>query len=197
MQLRDEIQPGVGDALIVIDVQNDFLPGGALAVSRGEEVVPTLNAAIATFERRKLPLVASRDWHPADHCSFRPQGGPWPPHCVAGTAGAEFAPALRVPASAIIVSKGVTADDDSYSDFAGTDLDKRLRKAGVRRLFVGGLATDYCVRHTVLDARRAGYDVVLLVDAIRAVDVHPGDGDKAIAEMRKAGAVAVEWKQTA
>lgn len=195
--MAGKITPTADDALIVIDVQNDFLSGGALAVSRGEEVVPMLNAAIATFERRKLPLVASRDWHPADHCSFRPQGGPWPPHCVAGTAGAEFAPALRVPASAIIVSKGVTADDDSYSDFAGTDLDKRLRKAGVRRLFVGGLATDYCVRHTVLDARRAGYDVVLLVDAIRAVDVHPGDGDKAIAEMRKAGAVAVEWKQTA
>jgi len=197
MPSRGDVQPGPGDALVIVDLQNDFLPDGALAVPRGDEVVPTLNAAIAIFEQRKLPLIASRDWHPPNHCSFRAQGGPWPPHCVAGTSGARFAPDLRLPSTAILISKDVTPEADTYSAFGRTDLDTRLREAGVTRLFVGGLATDYCVRNTVLDARRAGYAVVLLLDGIRAVDVHPGDGDRAIADMLQAGAVAVEWAQVA
>lgn len=186
------VKPRPGDALIVVDVQNDFLPGGSLAVPGGDLVVPVLNAVIAEFARLSLPIYATRDWHPADHCSFKAQGGPWPPHCVAGTLGAEFAPGLTLPPSAHIISKATTAEKDAYSGFAGTELDRLLREAGVKRLLVGGLATDYCVLSTVRDGRRGGYDLVLLLDAIRAVDVHPGDGDKAIAEMRQLGAVAAE-----
>jgi len=197
MTSRDDLTPRAGDALVVVDVQNDFLPGGALPVPRGDDVVPPLNAVMAVFEERTLPIIASRDWHPANHCSFRDRGGPWPPHCIAGTRGASFAPELRLPATADVISKAVTPDSDAYSAFAGTDLDGRLRRAGVTRLFVGGLATDYCVLNTVLDARRAGYHVVLLLDAVRSVDVHPGDGDTAIAEMRQAGAVATAWMQAA
>ncbi len=183
-----------GDALIIVDVQNDFLPGGGLAVPDGDAVVPVLNAVIGEFERRGLPIFATRDWHPANHCSFRAQGGPWPPHCVAESSGAAFAPALRLPVAATIVSKATTADKDAYSGFSGTELDRLLRAAGVRRVFVGGLATDYCVLNTVRDARACGYDVVLLLGAIRAVDVNPGDGNRAIAEMKQLGAEAMAWQ---
>jgi nicotinamidase/pyrazinamidase len=187
------LRPRIGDALVVVDVQNDFLPGGSLAVPGGDQVVPVLNAAITEFARQGLPIFATRDWHPADHCSFTTRGGSWPPHCVAGTPGAAFAPGLKLPPAARIVSKATTAEKDAYSGFAGTELDRLLREAGVQRLLVGGLATDYCVLNTVRDARGAGYAVVLLLNAIRAVDVHPADGDKAIAEMRYLGAIAAEW----
>lgn len=179
-----------GDALIVVDVQRDFLPGGSLAVAGGDAVIAPLNGWLSRFAAAGRPLFATRDWHPPDHCSFRAQGGPWPPHCVAGTAGAEFPAALQLPAAARIVSKAMTRDRDAYSGFAGTDLDAQLRVAGVRRVFVGGLATDYCVLNTVLDARRLGYAVVLLSDAVRAVDVAPGDGERAVAAMLAAGATA-------
>ena len=186
-------RPRADDALVIVDVQNDFLPGGSLAVPGGDEVVPILNAAIAEFARQGLPIYATRDWHPADHCSFKNQGGPWPPHCVAGTPGAAFAPGLQLPAAAHIISKATTAGRDAYSGLAGTELDRLLREAGIARIVIGGLATDYCVLNTVRDARRAGYQVVLLLNAIRAVDLHPGDGDKAIAEMRQLGASAAQW----
>lgn len=183
------LQPG--DALVIVDVQNDFLPGGSLAVPQGDEVVAPLNALIARCTRLRLPIVATRDWHPPEHCSFRERGGPWPPHCVAATPGAAFAPALALPESATIVSKAVTAEVDAYSGFGGTDLHDRLQAAGVRRLLVGGLATDYCVLNTVRDGLTHGYDVVLLTDAIRAVDVTPGDGRRAIDEMTRLGACAI------
>lgn len=180
-----------GDALILVDVQNDFLPGGSLAVPCGDEVVPPLNRLMDRFARRGLPVIATRDWHPGDHCSFRERGGPWPSHCVAGTPGAAFAASLSLPDSVTIVSKAITADLDAYSGFGGTDLNELLRKAGIRRLFIGGLATDYCVLNTVKDALANGYAVMLLTDAIRAVDVQPGDGARAIAEMTQLGATPI------
>ncbi|WP_137893137.1 nicotinamidase [Ramlibacter sp. 2FC] len=179
-----------GDALIVVDVQRDFLPGGALAVAEGDQVVPVLNHYIARFEQADLPTVFTRDWHPRDHCSFRAQGGPWPPHCVADSAGAAFAPGLALPPSGHLVSKATTAEADVYSGFQGTGLADWLRERGCRRLFVGGLATDYCVRETVRDALAAGFAVVLLRDAVRAVEVQPGDGARAEQAMREAGAAS-------
>lgn len=188
MSVAGRIEVGPGDALIIVDVQNDFLPGGRLAVPAGDAVLAPLNVCIRRFAAARLPVVASRDWHPADHCSFKARGGPWPPHCVAGTLGAAFAAGLALPHEAWIVSKAMTEEADAYSAFAGTGLDARLRDAAVGRLVVGGLATDYCVLNTVLDALRLGYAVVVLEDAIRAANVAPGDGDAALARMRSAGA---------
>ena len=185
---HDKVVPGPGDALIVVDVQNDFLPGGSLAVPEGDAVVPALNHYFAAFAAKGLPIFATRDWHPLNHCSFKARGGPWPPHCVAGTRGAMFPSALQMPGTATIVSKATTADQDAYSGFEGTDLDTRLRAGKVQRVFVGGLATDYCVLNTVRDAVKLGYEVVLLTDSIRAVNVSPDDGRKAEAEMRFLGA---------
>ena len=180
-----------GDGLIVVDVQNDFLPGGSLAVAGGDEVVAPLNAYLAAFARAGLPIFATRDWHPPDHCSFRTRGGPWPPHCVAGSAGARFAPGLALPPSTVVVSKDTLPEQDTYSGFQGGDLDARLREVGVRRVFAGGLATDYCVFHTVKDALARGYAAVLLTDAIRAVNVRPDDGSKAETELLRLGAVPI------
>lgn len=178
--------PDKTDALLIVDVQRDFLPGGALAVPDGDAVVPPLAACAQEFARRGLPVVASRDWHPQEHCSFRQQGGPWPPHCVAGTPGAELDPGLRLPDAARVLDKATTAEKDAYSAFDGTDLADWLAERGVKRLFVGGLATDYCVLQSALDARRLGYDVVLLTDAVRAID--PADGEQAVETLRAEGA---------
>ncbi len=187
-----------GDALVVVDVQNDFLPGGSLAVPRGDDVIPALNRYLAAFVRRELPIFATRDWHPPNHCSFQPYGGPWPPHCVAGSDGAAFAAALDLPASSTLITlKGTQPEKDAYSAFDGTDLDARLRGQGVARLFVGGLATDYCVLYTVKDGLKAGYTVILLQDAVRAVNVRPGDGKRAEAEMIRGGAMPIRWEMLA
>lgn len=193
--MPDSIALREGDALIVVDVQNDFLPGGALAVSEGNDVVPVMNRYAESFAKRGLTVVATRDWHPETHCSFNDHGGPWPRHCVAGSEGAAFSPALRLPEKAKVISKATRTDRDAYSGFEGTELDEWLAKRNVKRLFVGGLATDYCVLNTVRDGLRAGYEVMLLTDGIRAVDVHPGDGEKAIAQMLKSGAQAVGYDQ--
>jgi len=182
---------GPGDALVVTDVQRDFLPGGALGVAHGDEVIAPLNRCLAEWEARGLFVVLTRDWHPPDHCSFRAQGGPWPPHCVAGTEGAAFDPRLAAPASAAVVSKATARDREAYSAFEGTDLEARLRAAGVRRLFVGGLATEYCVLETVRDARARGFGVVVLRDAIRPIEARPGDGRRAEEEMARLGATLV------
>ena len=186
--------PGLksGDALLIIDVQADFLPGGSLAVPNGDAVIGPLNDWIARFSEMGLPIFATLDWHPPDHCSFRGQGGAWPAHCVAGTPGARFGDGLALPAHVLGIGKATRRDVDAYSGFVGTELHAELQRAGVRRLFVGGLATDYCVLESVLDALRLGYEVVLLCTTIRAVDVRPGDGQRAIAAMVAAGAVAVE-----
>lgn len=174
------------DALIVVDVQRDFCPGGALAVPHGDDVVPVINRLLGLTD---WLTVATRDWHPADHCSFTAQGGIWPPHCVAGTEGAAFHPALDRSRIRTVVSKAVTRDAEAYSGFQGTDLAALLAARGIRRVFVCGLATDYCVKATALDARRAGLDVVVIEDAVRGVEVKPGDCAKAIDEMRASAIV--------
>jgi len=194
---RNDLQLQPCDVLLVTDVQNDFLPGGSLAVPHGDEVVPVLNRYLDIFTARKLPVFATRDWHPEHHCSFRERGGPWPPHCVQGTHGAEFSPALRLPPSVVIISKATAPDQDAYSSFLGTDMDDRLRATGIHRIFIGGLATDYCVLNTARDALRLGYQVFVLVDAIRAVDVQPGDGSRAKQEMLNLGARCITVEEIA
>lgn len=190
-----ELAPRGGDCLLMVDVQNDFLPGGRLAVPHGDQIIRPLNDYIATFVSLSLPIVATRDWHPANHCSFRAQGGPWPEHCVQGTAGAEFAKELALPPDAQIVSKATSPERDSYSIFDGTALANCLREVGIKRLFVGGLATEYCVLATVEDALREGFEVVLLTDAIRAINATPRDGEQAVERMIRGGAVPVAWRR--
>ncbi|HEY7377260.1 MAG TPA: nicotinamidase [Steroidobacteraceae bacterium] len=187
-----EIDIAPADALLVVDLQVDFLPGGALAVPDGDAVVAPLNRCIDAFARSARPVLYSRDWHPERHCSFRSQGGPWPAHCIAGTRGARFAPALHVIGSARVISKATSEQRDAYSAFQETGLASELRALGVGRLFIGGLATDYCVRATALDARAEGFEVVVLTDAVRAVDVRAGDGERALEEMRAAGARLID-----
>jgi len=175
------------DALLIVDPQVDFCPGGALPVPGGDAIFPAVERAAAA-----VPLVvASRDWHPAHHLSFSERGGPWPPHCQAGTPGAEFHPGLARVRIDRVVSKGGDPEREAYSAFDGTDLAGYLRERGVRTLLVAGLATDYCVRASVLDARREGFQVEVLEDGVGAVDVRPGDGERALAEMRAAGAELV------
>lgn len=189
------------DALVIVDVQNDFCPGGALAVARGDEVVEPLNRLIERFSRAGLPIFATRDWHPERTSHFRDYGGVWPAHCVQGTKGAEFHADLKLNENVVTLSKGMAADEDSYSGFQavdqnGTPLAELLRRAGVERIFVGGLATDYCVKQTVLDGLKQGFQVVLLDRAMRAVDLNPGDGDRAIDEMIQAGAAkAIDFEK--
>lgn len=177
-----------GDALIVVDVQNDFLPGGSLAVPDGDAVIAPINRYAALFAQRASPVFATRDWHPGDHCSFKSRGGPWPPHCVAGSRGAQFAAGLALPDTVVVVSKATDPDRDAYSGFEGIGLAEQLQAKEVKRVFVAGLATDYCVLATVKDALAAGFEAVVLVDAVRAVNVTPGDGERAIGEMRALGA---------
>ncbi len=180
-------------ALLIVDVQNDFCPGGALAVPGGDLVVAALNRHIAVAVARGVPIYASRDWHPRVTSHFQPYGGLWPVHCVQGTAGAQFHPDLRLPASVIVVTKGEDPGRAGYSVFEGrtgegNSFAKDLLERKIDRLRVGGLATDYCVKASVLDALSAGLDVTILGDAIAGVDVEAGDSDRAISEMRDAGA---------
>jgi nicotinamidase/pyrazinamidase len=183
-------------ALLIVDVQNDFCRGGALAVPGGDRVVPALNRYTAHAEARGWPIYASRDWHPAVTSHFKAYGGEWPPHCVQETTGANFHPDLRLPASTIVVSKGESAERPGYSAFDGRTADggtlaADLAARGIDHLYVGGLATDYCVKHSVLDALRCGLKVTVLDDAIAGVEVHEGDSARALAEMTAAGAQIV------
>ena len=187
-------EQGERRALIVVDVQNDFCPGGSLAVERGDEVVAPLNRLIAEFLERGLPVYKSRDWHPPRTKHFADYGGTWPVHCVQGTRGAEFHPGLLADPRVRVVSKG-EGDEDSYSAFDGTSLAEDLRREGVTEVWVGGLATDYCVKNTALDALRHGFRVRALADAMRAVNLRPGDDARAIEEMRAAGAEIVGSRQ--
>ncbi len=174
-------------ALIVVDVQNDFCPGGSLAVPQGDEVVAPLNKLIEEFLERGEPVFKSRDWHPEKTKHFAVYGGTWPVHCVQNTKGAEFHPELIDDIHIRVISKGL-GDEDSYSAFDGTDLALQLQRLGVEEVWVGGLATDYCVKNTVLDALKEGFRVKALKNAMRAVELNPGDAERALAEMQKAGA---------
>jgi nicotinamidase/pyrazinamidase len=184
---------GPRDALVVADVQNDFLSGGALEVPGGDAVVPVLSQYVQTASGRGAHVFAIRDWHPSDHCSFRERGGRWPRHCVQGTPGAEIAPSLHLPVGAVLVSKGSDRERDAYSAFDGTRLHAALRGLGVDRVLVGGLATDFCVLETVRDARARGYEVLLLRDAIRGID--RAASERAESEMAELGAVPVSLER--
>jgi nicotinamidase/pyrazinamidase len=175
-----------GRALIIVDFQNDFTPGGALAVSDGDRISQRLNELAASSEFDLV--VATRDWHPPDHGSFEEQGGPWPRHCVADTPGAQLHPALERDTIDIVVDKGQDRDSDGYSGFEGTALEDALRERGIDEVAIGGLATDYCVKNTALDALRAGFRVFVDERAVRGVDVEPGDSQRALDELREAGA---------
>ncbi len=178
-------------ALIVVDVQNDFCPGGSLAVAHGDEVIAPLNELMKEFVARGEPVYKTRDWHPAKTKHFAKYGGAWPIHCVQGTRGAEFHADLIDDPRITVISKGSDESADGYSGFDGTSLAQLLREKGVAEVWVGGLATDYCVKHTVLDARREGFEVKVLADAMRAVNLNPNDGADAIEEMKAAGAEIV------
>ncbi|MGD9894268.1 MAG: nicotinamidase [Dehalococcoidia bacterium] len=180
-------------ALIVVDIQNDFCAGGSREVPDGDRVVPLLNEYAARFAAAGRPVFASRDWHPEKTKHFQEHGGVWPPHCIQGTKGAEFHPDLKLPPGTAIVSTGMDPEDEGYSAFPsilddGRGLATVLRDAGVQRLYIGGLATDYCVKLTVLDAIAAGFEATLLLDASRGVNLQPHDAEQAIEEMVGAGA---------
>ena len=188
--------------LLVVDVQNDFCPGGALGVPEGNRIIPLINDAMLIFARRRLPILATRDWHPRETKHFKEFGGAWPPHCIRGTKGARFHPDLRLPAKATILSKGMDPEQDSYSAFHafakdGHDLESVLRELDADEVFICGLATDYCVRASALDAVRRGLRVTVLEDAIRGVDRNAGDSELAIKEMRAAGARSAETRALA
>jgi len=175
------------DALIVVDMQNDFCPGGALPVQECDRVVATLNRWIEAAQQGGAQIIASRDWHPPDHESFQEQGGKWPPHCIQQSAGAEFRSDLRLPPDAHIVSKGNQSDRDSYSAFGATDLAEELRTQGVRRIWVGGVALDVCVKATALDGLQAGFEVHLIQNGTSPVD--QADGQRSLEEMQQAGVI--------
>ena len=182
------------DALLIVDVQNDFCPGGALPVLEGDHVVSLLNECIRKFQMANLWTFATRDWHPEKTRHFNIFGGTWPPHCVKGTHGASFHSALELSQHTVVISKGINSEDDCYSGFEGTDskgikLADILHELAIKRLFIGGLATDYCVKFTVLDAIKEGFEVILLRDAIRGVNLQAGDAERSISEMIDAGAV--------
>ncbi len=185
--------------LILVDPQNDFCPGGSLAVKNGDEVMEPLNRMMQAAARKNWALVASRDWHPKETSHFKIYGGIWPVHCVQGTDGAKFHPALKITKDVMVFSKGTLKDQDDYSAFdghskSGEALADYLKSYGVDLVYVGGLATDYCVKASVLSAIKEGFKVYLLLDACRAVDLKQGDGERAIEEMKKAGAILTTTK---
>ncbi|MDH5174327.1 MAG: bifunctional nicotinamidase/pyrazinamidase [Elusimicrobiota bacterium] len=187
-------------ALLIVDVQNDFCPGGALAVSQGDKIVPILNKYMMIFSRKKWPIFASRDWHPRKSKHFKKFGGPWPEHCIQNTRGARLHPGLRLPEETIVISKGMDPDKDSYSAFQavdskGTEFLELLKMSGIKELYVGGLATDYCVKSSVLDALKFGFKVKLLIDAIKGVNIKPEDSEEAIQEMIRGGAEKMTLKE--
>lgn len=188
--MTDEVTFKKSDALLIVDVQNDFCPGGALPIEQGGAVVPILNEWIDAAVKTGIPIYASRDWHPAAHLSFTPEGGIWPPHCVQDTEGAAFHPDLSLSAGTVLVTKGARFDKDQYSAFDETGLATELKKRDVCRIWIGGLALDVCVRATALDARKAGFEVHLIRAATRPVT--PEGGADALKELKRAGVIVEE-----
>jgi len=186
-----EVEIDKQTALVVVDIQNDFCPGGALPVKDGDKVVPVLNKYIERFRKAGAPILFTRDWHPPDHSSFKAQGGPWPPHCVQNSEGAKFHPDLHIPPEGEVLSKA-DKKDEAYSFFEGTDLARKLKERGIRRLLVGGLATDYCVKETVSDGLKYGFEVFHLDDASKGVNVNLGDSERALQEMVAMGAKRIK-----
>ena len=184
----------LSDALLITDIQNDFLPGGALDISGGDHILPALQNYMQLFERRRCTVVLTYDWHPFDHCSFKSQGGSWPVHCVAGSLGAMPPPSFGIPPEALTIYKAFNKYQDSGSAFPDTSLNYYLQILTVRRLFIGGLATDYSVLHSVREARQLGYEVCLLMDGIKAMNCQPDDGQRAEKEMIGLGAMPVRWE---
>jgi len=176
-----------GDALLVVDVQRDFCSGGALPIADADEIVPMINDLIKEAVEAKALVVASRDWHPANHSSFHASGGPWPEHCLQGSDGAKFHAGLRLPAETLIVTKGQKADKDQYSAFDATGLADQLRRRGVKRVLICGLARDVCVRATALDAVDVGFETHVQLSATRPAT--PAGGKEAVAEMVRAGVI--------
>lgn len=176
------------DALIIVDIQNCFCPGGELPVKESNKIIPTINKYIHKFQKAGAKIYATRDWHPPDHKSFKDYGGIWPPHCLKGSKGAEFRSDLKLPEETTVISTGDKPSVEGYSGFDHTNLERKLKGEGVDRVFVGGLATDYCVKYTVLDAVEKSFEAILLIDAIKAVNRKPGDAERAIGEMVKKGA---------
>lgn len=174
-------------ALIIVDVQKDFCPGGALAVPNGDKVIKPINKVIKLFEKNDMPIFFTRDWHPPKHCSFKDFGGPWPEHCVADTEGALFHDDLYMPESAEIISKAETVQSDAYSGFESTTLYTKLKEQKIEEVYIAGLATDYCVKSTVLDALKLGYRTNVIEEAVAAVNFNEGDDEKAFSEMRIGG----------
>lgn len=176
-------------ALLVIDVQHDFCEGGVLEAQLTSTLIDPLNRLVDSCAAAEIPVIFTRDWHPPDHSSFISQGGPWPPHCVWNTRGAEFAAGLRVPSTATVINKGVSTDDDGYSMFDRTNLTDTLETLGLTELAVCGIAAEYCVLESVRDSRRRHFRTIVLEDLVRAIEVRPGDAERAFSEMRNLGAV--------
>ncbi len=175
-------------ALIVVDIQRDFCPGGALAVAEADKIIPAVNGLVKAFKDAGLPIFFTRDWHPKDHISFRANGGPWPPHCIQNTPGASFHPSLEIPADAQVIDKGMLRAEDAYSGFQGTDLARRLRDLEVDGIYVVGLATDYCVKNTVLDGSAQGFETFVVTDCVKGVDLKRTDSATAMRAMASHGA---------
>jgi nicotinamidase/pyrazinamidase len=185
------------DALIVVDMQNDFMPGGSLEVPNALAIIPNINRYIELFEKSGATTVFTRDWHPENHISFRSRGGPWPPHCIQNTRGAEFHPALNIPKTAIVISKAFKEDEEAYSGFKGVELESSkdlntvLRGRNIKRVFIAGVATEYCVKATALDAIELGYQVFLLTDAVKGINQPPSTENRAVEDLLRRGGVAI------
>jgi len=180
------------DALIIVDMQNDFMPGGALPVPNALTIISAINKYIELFEKSNALIVATRDWHPPNHISFNTRGGPWPPHCIQNTWGAEFHKDLKLPRNTIVISKAFKEDKEAYSGFEDTELDNTLKSRNIKRLFIAGVATEYCVKATAEDGVKLGYQVFLLEDAIKGIDSPPGSEEKAIEDLMNKGVVAIK-----